>query len=346
MEIAASQPLLPDWDRLAFGFTATDSIYCSYGDSSREPIWDGGEIRGFDSIAFSPAAAFMSYGLGVFEGLKAHRTPDGSVWLFRPDRNAARFRASAERLLLPPFPAGQFVEAVGQLVAHNLRFVPPAGKGAFYVRPTELAVEPRLGAGPCRLCGVFMYGSPVGTFHRDRGGIRLKVLDQARVAAGGTGGAKAMGNYAGGLAILQACQQEGFDDVLYLDARRLLHVTETSGSNFFCLRRDGSLLTPPLDDQILAGVTRDSVLTVARQLLHIPVEERCFDVREVFEEGQELFCTGTAWAVQPVQELSYRGQSSSFPARELSTALAEIITGIMTGTRPDPFGWCHPLLTG
>ena len=148
-----------------------------------------------------------------------------------------------------------------------------------------------------------------------------------------------MGNYAGGISIASAWKKKGFDDVLYLDARHLRYVTETSGSNVFLKRKDGVIVTPPLDDQILPGVTRESVVQVARDLLRLRVEERPLPIEEVIEDGEELFCTGTAWTVQGVREIVHRETTHRFSSDEVRRALLEALVGIQTGVREDPFGW-------
>ena len=332
---------IPSWDELTFSLTETDFMYRSNGDKRRSPVWDAGELLPFGPIPISPAAAFMSYGLGVFEGLKAQRTADGRVLLFRPEKNAERLQKSAERLGMPPFPANQFVEACVEMVRRNLRFVPPAEKGSFYLRPTQHAVEPKLGLGPCNTFMVLIYGSPVGSYFAGGAprGVRLQVLEQGRVAPGGTGYAKAMGNYAGGIYVAAQWKEKGFDDVLYLDARHGRFITETSGSNVFLKRKDGVIVTPPLDDQILPGVTRDSTIQVARKVLGLKVEERPLPVDEAIEEGEEIFCTGTAWTLQSVREIVHHGRTVKFPAEETRKALLDVLRGIQTGTREDPFGW-------
>lgn len=353
---------LPDWNNLSFSLTETDWMYHCRGrvekagallareGAAREAAtWDEGEFLPMGDLPFSPAAAFMSYGIGIFEGLKAQRARDGRVLLFRVGRNAERFQRSAERLLMAPFPAGKFVAAVEETTRRNLRFVPPHGKGSLYLRPVEHAVEPRLGLGPCTRFAVTVFGSPVGDYFakRDRAvpegmgpeGVRLQVLEQGRVAPGGTGFAKAMGNYAGGIFIAQRWKEKGFDDVLYLDACHVKYLTETSGSNVFVKLRSGTLVTPPLDDQILPGVTRDSAIRVAREALGVVVEERPVSIDETLSEGEEVFCTGTAWTVQSVRELTYRDRVHSFPASELRRSLLEAIRGIQTGEREDPYGW-------
>lgn len=320
-----------------FGFSATDTIYRATGHAG-EAIWEGG-LQPFGPLALSPAAAALSYGLGVFEGLKAHRSPDGRALLFRPQANAERFRRSAGQLLLLPFPAEQFVAAVTQLVRGNERHLPPHGDGALYLRPVELAVQPRLGIGPCEEFLVLIYASPVGPFFAPGSGLRVRVVSQSRAAAGGTGSAKAMGNYAGCLRVVQRWRDEGFHDVLFLDAKTLRLVTETSGSNLFALLRNGRLVTPALDDQILPGITRDSVIRLARERLGLAVEERPVPIDELLNEAEEVFCTGTAHGVQSVTELLHGDRLVRFPAQDTARALREALGAIQTGVHPDPFGW-------
>jgi branched-chain amino acid aminotransferase len=340
-----SSRALPDWDRLTFSFTETDVIYRSFGDLEREPVWDAGDFLPFGMVTVSPAAAFMSYGIGCFEGLKAQRAADGRVLLFRHRDNARRFKASAERLLMPPFPEDRFASACEGIVSRNIRFVPPTGKGSFYLRPVQHAIEPKLGLGPCSKFWVLVFGCPVGGYFatkanaRGPAGVRLRVLEQGRVAPGGTGSAKVMGNYAGGITIATQWKREGFDDVLYLDAQHLNYLTETSGSNIFVRLRGGPVVTPPLDDQILPGITRDSAVRVAREILGCQVEERPITIDELLDEGVEVFCTGTAWTVQHIREIVHHGRAHAFESSELQRALLDEILGIQTGARDDVFGW-------
>ena len=330
---------LPDWSTLTFSFTETDYIYRADGETRREPVWAPGRIEPFGPIALSPAAAVLSYGVGIFEGLKAFRREDGQVQVFRPDANAARFQRSAERLSMTPFPVDEFLSAVDRLVDANRRFVPPHGLGSFYIRPMQHAIEPKLGFGAPRELAVTMYGSPVGAVGSKADAIRLQAVERARVAPGGTGAAKAIGNYAGGVHVAGPARKQGFDDVLYLDARSLTYVTETSGANLFVVNRAGQVITPPLDDQILAGITRDTALTIAREELGLDVQERPISIDEVLADAREAFCTGTAWTLKSVGEIAFRGRSVGLPGRDVRTCLWEIIDGIQTGRRDDRRGW-------
>lgn len=332
---------LPDWNTLSFTLFETDLIYRALGDRRLDPVWQPGEFVPFADISVSPAAAFMSYGQGVFEGLKARRASDGRILLFRLEANARRFGRSAERVGMSPFPEEEFVRAVTELVRKNVRFVPPSGCGAFYIRPVQMALEPRLGLSLCDRFGVIAYGSPVGSYFAkgDLPGLRVRVLEQGRVAPGGTGSAKAMGNYAGTIPLAQPWKKRGFDDVLFLDAREERLVTESVGSNVFAVLRSGTLVTPPLDDQILPGVTRDSVIQIAREFRGITVEERALPIDEVMKDATEVFFTGTAYTLLSVNELSHRDDTARFPTPSIRDSLFEILDGIQTGRDEDPRGW-------
>lgn len=339
---------LPEWDRLGFGFVETDCFYRAFGEPSRDPVWDAGEFPPLGEVALHPAAAFFSYGLGIFEGLKAQRAPDGRVLLFRHRDNARRFRRSAERMLLAPFPEDRFVDAAEEVVRRNVRFVPPHGKGTFYLRPLEHAIDPLIGIRPGSRFWVLFFGCPVGSYFAGKAdagahGLRLRVLEQGRVAAGGTGSAKAMGNYAGGMALARTWQQRGYHDVLYLDARHVSYITETSGANVFVKLASGRLVTPPLDDQILAGITRDSVLRLAREAFGVECEERPISLEEALDDGEEIFCTGTAWTVINVRELDHGDRIHRFERHDLQQTLVDELRGIQRGERHDRFGWVTAL---
>lgn len=331
---------VPAWDTLTFALTEPDAMYTAAGDMSRDPVWTDGVIEPYGPIALAPAAAVLSYGVGIFEGLKAFRRGDGSVGLFRPEMNAARFGRSARRLMMEPFPEARFLDAVDRLVDANRRLVPPSGQGSFYIRPMQFAHEAKLGSGPCRAFTVVMYGSPVGQVRaKGDGGLRLRVVGQARVAPGGTGGAKAIGNYAGGVLVAEPWRRAGFDDVLYVDAREGRWVTETNGANIFARLRDGRLVTPPIGDQIMPGVTRDSVIAAADRVLGLRVDERPLALDELLDDATEVFCTGTAWTVRGVREIAHRDRLTAYRSQELCARLWEIISGVQYGRCEDSFRW-------
>ncbi|PJA15074.1 MAG: branched chain amino acid aminotransferase [Elusimicrobia bacterium CG_4_10_14_0_2_um_filter_63_34] len=331
---------LPNWDTLKFAYTKTDCVFSCEGSIDADPIWGEGHYLPFENVQISPAATVLSYGLSVFEGLKAERTEDGRILVFRVDRNAWRFGHSANQLAMPPFPEQRFIEAALEIVLRNERFVPPAGKGTLYLRPILFADEPQLGLRTARRYRVLIYACPVGGyFSAGDKGLRLRVLEQGRVAPGGTGSAKAAGNYAGSLNRRQSWHAQGYDDVLFLDAHEVRFVTETTGSNVFARLKDGTIVTPPLDDQILPGITRESVIRIAREVLGFKVEERPLSIDEVISDAAEVFCTGTAWTVRSVGEIQRREASHAFEKPKAAPVLLEALRGIQSGKRPDPFGW-------
>ncbi len=287
---------------------------------------------------YAPAAALHSYGLGVFEGLKARRSADGRILVFRVRDHARRMQQSAARLMLPSVQLDDFESAVTAVVARNVGSIPEAGDGAFYLRPLLFAVDPQLGLKDPEAFEFLVFGAPVSTFFGPKTEIRLRIMSQCRCAPGGTGAVKAIGNYAPTLAIRKQLRAEGFDDGLYTDAQTGTFVTETSGSNVFALLSDGELVTPPLDDQVLPGITRDSVLRLAREELGLQVTERPLTVEECLR-AQEIFCTGTAWSVRSVSELACGEATFRPPNRALARQLRALVEGIQTGVAADPRGW-------
>ncbi|MFH1845433.1 MAG: branched-chain amino acid aminotransferase [bacterium] len=330
---------------LDFSLHETDLVYSASGVVRDGPDvaaadWSAGAMLPFADLPISPAASVLSYGLGIFEGLKVQRTSDGRLLVFRLPDHAERFRRSATALLLPPFPAELFQAAVKELVRGNITHVPAPDQGSLYVRATQFADQGQLGLAACRRARVVMYGSPVGSyFDPDGDGIKLRLLDRSRVPAGGTGWAKAIGNYAGGLATRTEWAQQGFDDVLYVDARSFRFLAETSGANVFVRFTDGTVATPKLDDQILPGVTRDSVITLL-QSEGITVQERDIDREEVYADAVEMFCTGTAWTVQSVARLDHEKQNRQFDSQDTRCWLGERLARIKSGEESELWGWC------
>jgi len=325
---------LPVWDALKFGYLPTDVVYGVEGDAEADPPWAEGGVAAEHELRLPVAAAALSYGTGIIEGLKAERSADGRVLLFRLADHAARFFRSAERMLLLPFPEERFVAAVKQLVRANARFIPPAGHGTFYVRPLEFAIEPMLGLRQGRRFMVTLYGCPVGDLGHGAVGA-LKVLDIPRSSKGGTAEAKAIVNYGGVLLHRERARREGFDDVLFTGAGA---VQETTGTNVFCRLHSGELVTPRLDGRFLGGITRDSVLHLARAE-GLEVDERELRVQEILDHGQELFCTGTATGVRNVARLVHKDREKTFTQGELGETLGQRLSAIRAGSVPDPFGW-------
>ena len=239
-----------DWDSLTFSLTPTDTMYLT--ETKQGDAWMPGDLRPYGNMSISPAAGVLNYGQGLFEGMKAYRTTNGKVVFFRPEENARRMQRGADRLKMPPVPESVFVDAVEQVVAANLSWIPPVGKGALYVRPLLMGSGPVLGVAPAPSYTFLVYATPVGPYFK--GGVTAIDLliseEHHRAAPGGSGGVKAIGNYAPGMMPSKKAKAAGFSEVIYLDAETHSYIEEVGAANFFCLK-DGKLYTPELTGVLL-----------------------------------------------------------------------------------------------
>lgn len=330
----------PGWDDdLGFHYRELDALWLARW--SAESGWGAGQLyehRGA-TLELSPAANALHYGQALFEGLKARRTPAGKIVLFRPADNARRLRSSAARLVMEAPPVDSFLEAVLAVVRANSRWVPPCDKGSLYIRPLLIGSGPVLGVAPAKEYLFCVFACPVGQY---MGGERVIVLSSAhRAAPHGTGAAKTAGNYAASLRPQRVAKGLGYVDALYLDAREDRYIEELSGANFFAILHDGTLVTPQLGS-ILPGITRDSILTIARELFGWLVVERRLSIDEVLSDAAEAFYTGTAAVLSSITVINYRGVDHPIGngkpgprAQMLRRALEEI----QIQERPDLWGW-------
>ncbi len=328
-----------DWDALTFSFKQTDRMYlstCKQGDE-----WRPGQMQDFADLSMSPAAGVLNYGQGLFEGMKAQHAADGSIVLFRPDLNASRMQRGARRLGIPPVPEGMFLDAVHAAVRENSRWVPPMGKGALYIRPLLLGSGAVLGVAPAPEYTFLVYVSPVGPYFK--GGIKpisLKVSDEFhRAAPGGSGGVKAIGNYAPGMIPSKMAKGEGYAEVIYLDAVHHRYVEEVGAANFFCVK-DGIISTPELTGTILPGVTRASVIEIAASRGYECREERV-DIDDAFD-ADECFCAGTAAVVASIGSIEHGGRVVEYCGGEvgpITMEMYEALTAVQQRRTPDEFGW-------
>ena len=310
--------------------------------------WHDARIEPYGPIAMDPAAAVLHYGQEIFEGLKAYRHADGSVWGFRAEANAHRFNRSAQRLALPELPPEVFVESLRQLVAVDKDWVPDGDGEALYLRPFMIATEAFLGVRPAREVSYRVIASPAGNYF----GGELKPVSiwlsqhYARAGHGGTGEAKCGGNYAASLAAQLEAEANGCKQVLFLDPFNDNAVEELGGMNVFFVFTDGRVVTPALNGNILHGVTRDSVLQLAADR-DLKVEERRITIdewRESLENGTlaEVFACGTAAVITPIGELKTATGSLVSPTLgpdSVAMAIREQLLGIQTGTVEDLHGW-------
>ena len=328
-----------DWDALTFSFTPTDTMYvakCKLGEE-----WGTGEMMPYGDITISPAAGVLNYGQGLFEGMKAQRSVNGGIVLFRPERNAARLINGAARLGMPPVPEEMFLDAIEKVVAANARWVPPTGKGALYVRPVLWGTGAILGVSPAPEYTFMVYVCPVGPYLK--GGmhpISLKVSDEYhRACPGGSGGVKAIGNYAPGMMPSKGAKMEGFAEIIYLDAVEHRYIEEVGAANFFCVK-DGIIYTPELTGTILPGITRASIIDLARHKGY-EVREEKVDIEFVLQ-ADECFCAGTAAVISPIGAICHGEALTMYCNNEVGPVTGELydaLTGIQTQLEADVFGW-------
>ncbi|KAJ4714662.1 Branched-chain-amino-acid aminotransferase [Melia azedarach] len=328
-----------DWDNLGFGLLPTDYMYVAK--CLRDGVFSKGELQRFGNIELSPSAGVLNYGQGLFEGLKAYRKQDGNILLFRPEENAMRMRMGAERMCMPSPSVEHFVEAVKAIVLANKRWIPPAGKGSLYIRPLLMGSGAVLGLAPAPEYTFLIYVSPVGNYFKEGiAPINLIVERELhRATPGGTGGVKTIGNYAAVLKAQSAAKAKGYSDVLYLDCVHKRYLEEVSSCNIFVVK-DNVISTPAIKGTILPGITRKSIIDVARSQ-GFQVEERLVDVEELLN-ADEVFCTGTAVVVSPVGSITYLGKRVSYGEGgfgAVSEQLYSVLTQLQMGLIEDKLNW-------
>ncbi len=314
--------------------------------------WHDATIGPRQPIALDPACAVLHYAQEIFEGLKAYRHPDGSVALFRPEENAARFNRSAARLAMPALPEETFIESVRRLVEVDRDWLPSVEGGSLYLRPFMFASEVFLGVRPAKEYKYIVIASPAGNYFKS-GAPAVSIWvseDYTRAAPGGTGAAKCGGNYAASLVPQAEAIAKGHDQVVFLDAVENKWIEELGGMNLYFVFDDGTLLTPPTSGTILPGITRDSLLTLARDE-GLTVREERYGIDQWREDAQsgklvECFACGTAAVVTPVGRVASRtGEftiGSGGPG-QLTERLKNRLVAIQRGEAPDPHGWVMKL---
>jgi branched-chain amino acid aminotransferase len=314
--------------------------------------WYDARVEPYGPISIDPATAVLHYAQEIFEGLKAYHTDDGEVALFRAEANAARFAASARRMAMPPLPEEVFLESLRLLIQADRAWVPTTDEGSLYLRPFMYASEVFLGVKPASEYLYMLIASPVGPYFS--GGVKpvtVWVSDEyTRAASGGTGAAKAGGNYAASLIAQAEASAHGCDQVVFLDAVHRRYVEELGGMNIFFVYDDGSLVTPELSGTILPGITRDSVITLARHQGRTVTERQIsFDewrTDTVSGRIREVFACGTAAVLTPVGNVRWSGGEMTVGdggAGEVTMGLRQQLVDIQRGRAEDPFGWVRRL---
>lgn len=314
--------------------------------------WYDARIEPRRPIELDPACAVLHYAQEIFEGLKAYRTPEGGAALFRADANARRFRESAERLAMPPLPEALFLASIRELVQTDRDWIPEGEGASLYLRPFMFASETFLGVRPAKEYLYLVIASPAGAYFK--GGapsVTLWVSEHyTRAAPGGTGAAKCGGNYAASLVAQAEAIEKECDQVVFLDAVENRYVEELGGMNVFFVFEDGSVITPPLGGTILPGITRESLLVLARDM-GVDIREERYGIDQWKADAasgrlREAFACGTAAVVTPIGRV--RGTGFDFTIGNggpgmLTSKLREQLVAIQRGTAPDPHGWVERL---
>ncbi len=328
-----------------FGRHFTDHMVAI--DWSIDEGWHDARVQPYGPLQLDPAASVLHYGQEIFEGLKAYRHADGSVWAFRPDRNAARLRKSAQRMALPELPDEDFVESIAQLVRTDARWVPDAPETSLYLRPFMIANESFLGVRSAHRVGYYVIASPAGAYFSN-GVAPVSIwlsTEYSRAGKGGTGAAKTGGNYAASLVAQAEAYEQGCAQVLFLDSVEGKYLEELGGMNVVLVYKDGRVVTPA-SESILEGITLASVLQLARDRGH-DVQERRVSIdewRDGVASGDivEVFACGTAAVITPIAQLKaadFTIGDADAPAGKLTMALRQELTDIQYGRLPDRHGW-------
>ena len=330
-----------DFDDLSFGKTYSDHMFMADYQGGE---WKNNRIVPFRDLQINPANATLHYGQSIFEGLKAHRTKQGEILIFRPDANARRMVKSAERMCMPPVPEELFLGAIDELVRLDSAWVPNKPGTSLYIRPLQFATDSYIRVRPSDTYSFIILTGPTGAYYSEP--VRVKVEQYfTRAARGGVGAAKTAGNYASSLYPAKQVQDQGYHQLIWTDGETHEFIEEAGTMNIMFVIND-TLLTPPTSDSILPGITRESVLTLARDW-GLAIEERPIKVTEVIETLErgtltEAFGIGTATTISHIQTIGYEGHDYELPpiaSRKISNQLLDGITSIRLGEAEDRYGW-------
>ena len=334
-----------DWGNLSFAYMETSKSFVA---NWKDGKWDEGKLTKDHTIKMSECACVLQYAQTCFEGLKAYTTEHGDIVTFRPDLNAERMENSCRRLEMPVFPKERFIEAVLRTIEANKDWVPPYGTGAtLYIRPFMFGINSVIGVKPADEYQFRILVTPVGPYFK--GGakpIKVRISDLDRAAPHGTGDIKAGLNYAMSLHNIVDAHNAGYAENIYLDPASHTYLEETGGANLIFITKDGKLVTPK-SNSILPSVTRRSLVIVAKDYLHMEVEERQI-AKEELKDFTECGLCGTAAVISPVGQIDDHGQEIIYNEgkNEMGPKIKELydtLTGIQMGRLPAPEGWVYTI---
>ncbi|WDV46883.1 branched-chain amino acid aminotransferase [Clostridiaceae bacterium M8S5] len=332
-----------DWANLSFSYMKTDFRYVA---KWKDGKWDEGKLVEDNMLTISEASTALHYGQQCFEGLKAYRTKDNKIQLFRPDENAKRLNRSCDKLLMPNFPVERFIDACMQVVKANEAYVPPYGTGAtLYLRPFLIGVGDNIGVKPAPEYLFCVFCVPVGPYFK--GGLTPVnfVISESfdRAAPYGTGGAKVGGNYAASLEAHKVAVDNGFADCIYLDPKTHTKIEEVGAANFFGITHDNKFITPK-SPSILPSITKYSLLHIAKEYMNLETSEGDVLVEDL-DQFKEAGACGTAAVITPIGGIEYRGKLHVFHSETevgpLTRELYDTLYGIQFGDVKAPEGWIY-----
>ena len=335
-----------DFDNIPFGRVFSDHIFIAdYYDGA----WRDLRIAPYQPLSLNPATAVLHYSQTIFEGMKVMANPEGTPLLFRPEMHAKRLNRSAQRMAMPDVPEELFMQALYELIGIAHRWIHSGEESALYVRPVMVANDPSIGVRPAETYKFIIFTAPVGAYYSKP--VKLTTLDKyVRAVKGGTGFAKAGGNYAASLLPQREAQEMGFDQVMWLDSEEKKYIHECGTMNLFFII-DGKVITPSTEEgTILEGITRERFIHILRDSGYT-VEERPITIQEVIaasENGtlQDMFGAGTAAVVASVELFHHHGTTYKLPPVEerlISKQLKLDLNNLRSGKVTDKFGWTHPL---
>jgi len=329
-----------DFDKLAFGKTFTDHMFiCRYQDGK----WQDPEIKPYQSLTLDPSSSVFHYGQAVFEGIKAFKDDQDQIWLFRPEENFKRINRSANRLQIPEFPESYFFDGLNTLLSMDKDWIKPGKGNSLYIRPFVFASQASVQASAANEYFFMIICAPVKSYYTG-GEINVLIAEEySRAANGGVGFAKAAGNYAAQFYPTSEALKDGFQQIIWTDANSHQYLEEAGTMNIF-FKINNTLITSPTNDRILDGITRKSIIDLAKHS-GLSVEERPIKVQEIKDAHQagtleEVFGTGTAVVVLPINSFSHQKQVYKLPKETpLANSLKEKLLDIQYNLAEDPFEW-------
>lgn len=331
-----------DFNNLTFGKEFSDHMFIA---DYKNGAWSNYRIEPMQHMLFHPATSAFHYGQAIFEGLKAQKDQEGTILVFRPDMNAKRMDISAERMGMPTLPEGLFLQAIQNLLEIDSQWVPTTENSSLYIRPFMIATDEYVGIRESENYKFIIFTCPVGPYYSAPVSVYISE-EYIRAFPGGVGYAKCAGNYGASLYPLRNAKKEGYDQILWLDGIEKKYFQECGTMNVF-LQIDNVLITPPLDEgTILAGITRDSVITLAREM-GIEVKEQPISVDDFIKAHaenriQDAFGAGTAATIAPIKSIGYRDKKYNLPdvtQRNVSNTIKQMMNEIKNGTRADTHHW-------